>query len=125
MGNEAIGKWRYTFGEPIYVEEKYLIGKCNETNAKIIFLPKHGIPIMFHNRLARIFINIELTAYVVCNYNRDMIDRVSFSCPEINYIHPVNQAVNLELDNSYIENGVATITTQDFYSITTDEQVFF
>lgn len=37
---KPLGNGAYTFGDPVYIEDDYLIGKCNENYQKIIFLPK-------------------------------------------------------------------------------------
>ena len=111
----------FTFADPIPVEDPFLIGKCNETKQKIIFLTKQGTTLSFCNSV----VIIRLAAYVICNYDRDLIDRVSFSCPEINYIHPVNKAITFQLPADELRNkGVITVSTQDFDVTTTEKQVF-
>ena len=111
----------YVFADPILVEEPYLIGKCNETNHNIIFIPKTGSTLGLYNSVVR----ISLAAYVICKYDRDNVDRISFSCPEINYIHPVNQALSLSLSaDDFQEKGIVSISTQDYDSTTTEEQHF-
>lgn len=68
---------------------------------------------------------IEIFAYIVCKYDRDTIDRISFNSPEINCIHPVNQAYNCSFDNDiFLNNGIFSLTTLDFDSTTTDKQSF-
>lgn len=110
-----------TFADPIPVEDTFLIGDCNETKHKIIFLPKQGTTLGLYNSV----VIIRLAAYVICKYDRDSIDRVSFSCPEINYIHPVNQAITLQLPVDEFQNkGVVAVSTQDFDVTTTEKQVF-
>lgn len=111
----------YTWGDPMPVGEAFLIGECNETRHRIVFLPKQGATLAICNSM----ISIPLTAYIICKYDRDLIDRVSFSCPEINYIHPVNQAVTLELPiEEFQDKGVVSVSTLDFDRTTTKEQTF-
>lgn len=37
-----IGKGVYTMGEPLTMDEPYLIGHCNETGTDFIFITKQG-----------------------------------------------------------------------------------
>ena len=120
-GWKPLGNGAYTLGNPIPVGVDYLIGECNETRHRIIFLPKQGAFLGLYNSV----VYIPLAAYVICKYDRDSIDRVSISCPEINYIHPVNQAIRLALPVDESQNeGVVTVSTQGFDVTTTEEQVF-
>lgn len=118
---KAIGHGAYVPADPIPVDTGYLVGDCNETTHKIVFIPKLGSYLSLYNAVVR----IELMAYVICRLDRTSIDRASFSCPEINYIHPVNQAISLILDPSnFNEKGVATLSTQEFDVTTTETQQF-
>ena len=117
---QPLAKGAYTFADPIPVGVDWLIGECNETNNRIIFLPKRGSYIGLYNSVVR----IKLEGYILCKHNRDTIDRISFSCPEINYIHPVNQAFSYTFEDAFAEKGIITLTTQNFESTTTEEQTF-
>lgn len=120
-GRRSLGNGVYTWGGPLSVGANFLIGECNETRHRIVFLPKQGATIGLYNSIVR----IPLAAYIVCKYNRDSIDRVSFSCHEINYIHPVNQAITLTLPvEEFQDKGVVTVSTQDFDRTTTEKQAF-
>ena len=120
-GRKPPGNGAYTWGEPIPVGVDFLIAECNETRHRIIFLPKQGATLGLYNSVVR----IPLAAYVICKYDRDLIDRVSFSCPEINYIHPVNQAITLTLPvDEFQDKGIVTVGTQDFDVTTTEKQAF-
>ena len=120
-GWTPLGNGAYTMGDPMPVGVDFLIGECNETRHRIVFLPKQGATLSLYNSMVR----IPLAAYVICKYNRDSIDRVSFSCPEINYIHPVNQAITLTLPvEEFQGKGIVTVSTQDFERTTTDKQTF-
>lgn len=117
-----IGKGVYTYGKPLQMEKSVLIGRCNENGRKIIFLPQEGTRIGSRNSV----LFIEIVAYIVCKIDRDMIDRISFSSPELNFIHPVNKAFNFTLNmNTYSDKGVIELSTNDFASTTTDRQEFY
>ena len=108
---KQLGSGVYTWGDPVPVGVDYLIGECNETRHRIIFLPKQGATLGLHNFV----VHIPLVAYVICKYDRDLIDRMSVSCPEINYIHPVNQAITLTTPNEEFHNkGIVNVSTLDF-----------
>ena len=85
---KSIVKGVYIMGDPLYMHEPYLTGKCNETATNIIFLTKQGDYIRHSNEI----LIVKILAYIICKYDRDKIDRMSFSGPEINCIHPINQA---------------------------------
>lgn len=118
---KPIANGAFTFADPIPVEEDFLVGKCNETENRIVFIPKRGSSLSLYNTV----VYIELTAYVICEKGKDIIDRVEFTCPEINYIHPVNQAFSLLIDqHDYFEKGVVTLNTQNFDITTTEKRKF-
>ena len=118
---KPLGNGKYVFADPMQVGVEWLEGECNETKSKIVFLPKQGSYVGIHNSIVR----IELRGYILCKYERDTIDKISFTCPEINYIHPVNHAFSYSFnDESFAENGIVTLTTQDFDATTTERQKF-
>lgn len=121
-GRKPLGNGVYTWGDPMPVGVDFIIGECNETRHRIIFLPKQGATLGLYNSV----ILIPLAAYAICKYDRASIDRASFSNPEINYIHPVNQAIVLTLPTDEFQNkGIVTVSTQDFERTTTEKQTFF
>lgn len=109
----------YTLGSPLIMEDSYLIGRCNEKGQTLIFLPQVGSHISSQNSI----LYIELRAYIVCDEPRDSISRLSFTCPEIDYIHPVNQAFSYSIDPE-MKDGVLEIKTKNFTSTTTEEHSF-
>ena len=120
-GRKPLGNGAYTWGEPMPVGVDFLIGECYETKHHIVFLPKQGATLRIYNFM----VHIPLAAYVICKYDRDSFDRVSFSCPEINYIHPVNQAISLTLPvDEFHDKGIVTVRTQEFDRTTTEKQTF-
>lgn len=111
----------YTFADPIPVDENALSGMCNETNSRIVFLPKQGSYLSIQNSV----VCIELLGFVICKKNRDFIDKVTFSCPELNYIHPINQAFSLSFFPESVKNtGEFSLKTQNFSVTSTETQTF-
>lgn len=117
---KSIGYSAYTNADPIPVDEKYIIAKCNETNRRLIFLPKEGSYLSFYNSV----VIIDIISFVVCRYDKDLFDRVTFSCPEINHIHPTNQAFSFSLTEDFSSKGTVEINTHGFGDTTTDRQSF-
>ena len=105
------------------MEEKYLLGTCNESNQKIIFFVRKGSYMGGCNAV----LTIEVTAYIICKSNRSAIDRICFTNPEIDAIHPVNKSfvfsLGTDLEN-FNQSGVVSLTTNDFESTTTETQTF-
>ena len=115
-----IGNGAYTFGNSLKMDEPFLIGRCNENGNKMVFLTQMGGSIGSYNSV----LLVKVVAYIVCKYDRELIDRISFSSAEIDCIHPVNQAFKCTMDNDEFSNkGVFSITTLGFDS-TTDKQKF-
>lgn len=113
---KAIGKGAYTFGDPVYIEEECLIGKCNENGQKIIFLPKHSNVGSYNSAL---IVNIE--AYIIQKYEREWIDRLGFMSQELDCIYPTNQALQ---SSEWAEDGAISIKTKDFDNTTSRTQNF-
>lgn len=116
-----IEKGRYTFGGSSKMDKPFLIGKCNENGRKIIFLPRMLENISVYNSI----ILVKVVSYIIYKCDLEMIDRISFSCSEIDCIYPVNQAYQFTMDSEDISNtGVFSVTTLDFDSTTTERQTF-
>lgn len=114
------GVYRYTGDKP-QMEVSYLVGSCTASGKEIIFLSQVGAKIGLRNT---VFI-IPIYAYIVCRNKRKKIDRISFRSPEIDCIHPANQAVEYRFDhNEYANAGVFSVKTLDFDATTTQEQEF-
>ena len=121
FGMEEITKGTYTWTEPPRMEEDILVGNCHESDQKIIFMPKKGAYISQQNSV--LFVDLE--AYIICKHIRDSIDRISFNGPEINCIHPTNQAIECSFDiESFMNNGTFSVTAKDFECTTTKRQSF-
>lgn len=117
---KSIGNGAYTFADPMPVDERYLTSHCNETNQRIVFLPAQGSTLSFNNTV----VIIEIESFIVCKSNDDKFNRVTFSCPEMNYIHPINKAFTTIIPNEFAKEGVAYFNTQNFDLTTTDKQKF-
>lgn len=118
---KSIDKGVYTFADPIPVDEKYIVADCNETNMRIVFLPELASNLRFNNNV----VIIDVLAYIVCKSNKDLFNRVAFSCPEINYIHPTNQAFTIALSHEeWSKKGIAWLNTNDVELSTTEMQKF-
>ena len=117
---KAIGEGTYTFANPMPVDEKYIIADCNETKTRIIFLPREGSYLWFRHSV----VFMQICAVVICKYNRASFDRISFSCPEINYIHPTNQAFTFNGMEDYLDEGIIALSTRGFKVTTTEKQSF-
>ena len=102
FGMKEIVQGTYTWGDPPRMEQDVIIGRCNETNQKIVFLPKKGSYIAHQNSV----LLIALEAYIICKYERDKIDRIAFTGPEINGIHPTSQAIEYTIvPDSFVNSG--------------------
>ena len=113
---KPLGNGAYTFGDPVYIEDDYLIGKCNENYQKIIFLPKRTNIGSYNSVLT-----VQIEAYIIQKYERDWIDRLGFMSQELDCIYPTSQALeSLE----WAEDGVVSIKTKDFDNTTSHKQCF-
>lgn len=111
----------HTWADPMPVGVDQMIGKCNETRHRIVFLPETGATLGLYNYVIR----VPISAYVINKYDRGSVDRVSVSCPEINYIHPENQGITLTLPSTEDQDtGVFSVSTPEYGQTTTEEQVF-
>ncbi len=113
---KEIATGTYTFGEPVYVEDDFLIGKCNENGETIVFLPKQTRVGRYNSVLI-----VEIEAYILQKFDREFIDRLSFSGEEIDCIYPTTQALEPQ---KWTENGEFSVKTKDFEGTTTQKQTF-
>lgn len=104
----------YTFGDPVYIEDDDLIGKCNGNYQKIIFLPKHTNVGSYNSVLI-----VQIEAYIIQKYGRDWIDRLGFMSQELDCIYPTSQALE---SPEWTEDGVVSIKTKDFDNTTSHKQ---
>ena len=113
---KPLGNGAYTFGDPVYMEDDYLIGKCNENYQKIIFLPKRTNIGSYNSVLT-----VQIEAYIIQKYERDWIDRLGFISKELDCIYPTSQALEVP---EWTEDGVVSIKTKDFDNTTSHKQCF-
>jgi len=112
------------------VEDSCLFGTCNESGRRMVFLTKRGSYIAARGNFFLGYgfvLVIKVIAYVKFKYDRNSIDRISFTNSEINAIHPVNKSFTFSLDTDFEEfnqTGVISLTTKDFDSTTTATQTF-
>lgn len=111
-----LGNGAYTFGDPLYIEDDYLIGKSNENYQKIIFLPKHTNIGSYNSVLI-----VQIEAYIIQKYERDWIDRLGFMSQELDCIYPTSQALE---SPEWTEDGVISVKTKDFDNTTSHKQCF-
>ena len=106
----------YTMGDPIFVEEDFLLGKCNEGH-EIILFPMNRRSV---GRINSVLI-ISIYAYVWKRIGCSTIDRIGFKSPEIDCIHPVNLAI---ASTQWSETGEYKVETKPFSETTTEKQKF-
>ena len=112
----------YTSNIPT-IETNCLSGVCNGSGKNIVFLVKCGSYLGGCSSA----LTVDVVAYIVCQYGCTLIDRICFTAPEIDAIHPLNKAFNISLGGglkAFKQTGVLSITTKDFESTTTDMQEF-
>lgn len=110
----------YSFGELPCMEVPFLEGTCNEDGRKIIFIVKQGSSIGRYNAV----LTIPFIGYILCRFHRDFVDRMNFSGPEIDCIHPIRNAFSFAYGEDSLKNGVFTIKTKNFEETTTERQKF-
>ncbi|MCF0111205.1 MAG: hypothetical protein HUJ58_04830 [Erysipelotrichaceae bacterium] len=131
--NEVYYKWIckevregvYTNGDSIRIEDRFLEGRCDGDGRLIIFMPKSNAFVDYEtnmgNNSSKLY--VPLLAYIICKYDRDSVSRISFSSPEINYIHPTNESYSYSF-NPTDNDGIVKIETKDFSSTTTESHSF-
>jgi len=114
----TVGDGVYTGFVPLYIEDEFLIGKTNDTYQKVIFIIETGKQVSCIN--STLFVSI--SAYITISQNYDLISRISFRNPEIDYIFSNKQALDI---SSFSEDGVISINTKPFIETTSNKQSFF
>ena len=118
---KEISEGMYTVGDPLVMEEKYLVGRCNEDGKKIIFYTNYGADISSFNSV----LIVDIKSYIVCRFDRDCIDKISFESPEIDYIYPPNSTLeyrfgepnNDELFGLSLNRDSACISNKETFSV--------
>lgn len=121
LGLREIKKGIYTLGNQPRMEEDVLIGSCYENGKPIIFLPQKNAYISIQN----LVLLVDLKAYIICTGNQNSFSRISFTGPEINCIHPTNQAIECSFDaETFVNSGTFSVAAKDFERTTTQRQSF-
>lgn len=113
---ELPGGEAYTMGNPVYIENDTLEGKCNETGQTIIFITAKRQVGRYNSVLL-----VPIDAYVIKKYDRQLISRMTFRCAELDCIYPVTQALNWP---DWSDDGTVSISTKNFDDTTTQRQGF-
>ena len=116
----SMGDMEYTKRESHVFEESFLEGVCNENGSHYVFLIHAGTMFGYSNFI----LSINVFGYIQSYYPVENISKISFIGPEINYIHPVNNAIECIDITEMSDNGVFTLKTADFDSTTTKERDF-
>ena len=117
---KELGHGVYTLASPI-IEQPYLIGKCNETGRTIIFFMHEGVRFGSYNTI----LSTHVVAYILCNSGTHPISEMSFTCPELDCIHPVTQGFVCTLkQEQFQEQGILSVQTEDYDATTTEERHF-
>lgn len=116
-GSKELVRGVYTLGNPILLEDDYLVGKSDEIGKTIIFIPKSK-QITKSNSV----IIIETQMYFVLPWNTNQISEINFFGPEIDAIYPCNNNITIAKSN---ENaGEFIITTANYETTTSDQKTF-
>ena len=111
-----LGGGAYTMGDPVYIEDPFLLGKCNE-GYEIVLFPTRGHSVGRYNSV----VIVEVEAYIWKRLSCDLIDRIGFQSPELDCIFPAKKAINSTI---WAENGEYKIETKPFSEVTTEKQQF-
>ncbi len=111
------------------ISERIIIGECAETDSKIVFIPIRNSYINSNNCA----LIIELWGYILYKCGMDKpIDRISFSCPELDHIYSINRFTKHKFNDEKRVFSVQTIemekmksAPQTFMADGTDCQIFF
>lgn len=106
-GLKEISKNHYTNGNPILIENEYLIGVINETGQRIVFFPKKQ-PVGKYNEILRVGI------YNYMILNNPSISSIDFYSKEINAIYPPSK--NFSGYGKNQETGEITLYTKKLHS---------
>ncbi len=119
----------YSSSIPI-MEEDHLCGIFNETNQRIVFLVRRGSYLTPRGNYlmgGNYVLTTNVIAYILCKYDRRKIDRISFTNPEIDAIHPLRKAFSISFGDgieTFNNSGIVSVTAKDFASTTTQHQEF-
>ena len=111
----------YTSGDPLRMKESVLVGRCRENNKYIFFLVRKNAQLGCQNDV----LIVPLIAHFMCHNSKPFISRICFYGPELNHIHPVNQALCYTLDaDHFFNDGTFSLATRSHEFTTTSKQQF-
>ena len=118
---KLVGNGAYITNNPVYIEENYLKGYCNELNQRIIFFAKNC---RIHRFNLGQSLKIDIETYSIQKYDgkENEINRLDFYSDEINYIFFF--LVSLEYPE-WLENGNISVKVKEFEKTTSVPKDFF
>lgn len=103
------------------MKESVLVGRCRENNKYIFFLVRKNAQLGCQNDV----LIVPLIAHFMCHNSKPFISRICFYGPELNHIHPVNQALCYTLDaDHFFNDGTFSLATRSHEFTTTSKQQF-
>ena len=117
---QKIGEGIYDGGVQPQMEESYLTGQCNENNKSIVFITLKGANIGRNNSV----LVVKIIAFMMLNKSDVLINRISFSSPEINHIYKIGQSFSILHDEEFTKNGVVHLRTSDSQSVNSKPESF-
>lgn len=115
---KELGKGMYTFGPLPKMEVPFLIGTCNESSKRLVFIPWRGATIAYQNSV----LIVSVASYIECQTGDYPISKMSFTCPELDCIYPVTKGYSCSFDAQAVQTtGVFTVQTEDYSDTTTEK----
>lgn len=106
----------YTMGDPVYVEDEYLIGNCNEGIEIVLFPNSHTV-----GRINGV-LRIGIGAYIWKRIHSSVINRIGFESPEMDCIFPTMKAIS---SKKYSEDGHFSVETIPLTDALSEKQIFY
>lgn len=113
---KSIGDGVYVNGDPLYIEEKFLKAKINETGQTIVFFPSYT-QVGCWNSVLRVSIDFYMLNKAECS----AVDRIGFTSQEIDYIYSTLIALYYPERK---EDGSISIKTAEASALFTEKQRF-
>lgn len=118
--SEEIGVGAYRSISPT-MEKSHLVGRTHETGQSLIFLTKQGMQIGYYNQV----LFVKIVAYILYQLESHAISKMSFSCHELDCIHPVTQGYHFKYNyEEFCNDGVQSVSTNDYDTTTTSVHSF-
>lgn len=92
--------------KPSKIEDRFLEGKCYETDSKIVFIVQSNAYLSQNNSA----LIVPLWGYILYEFGKESpIDRISMKCPELNHIYSLSDAIQHTQSIKNRTYGVKTI----------------